>query len=184
MRAVTRLAIILLIPLVVLSALLAAGLFMSTAFVVEFSVVNRTSEPILVTLLLAIFSVAGMWFVKNNDAAPGQPGTSLISLAELLPIDALDRIALTRGGGQKLVFERQGGNWFQTEPFLYPMELFSIRQLAVEALQLETSGRIVPVESGGSGETGEVDVAAMGFRPPRATIEYQWPQGSTSFQRW
>lgn len=49
MRAVTRLAIILLIPLVVLSVLLAAGLFMTTAFVVQFSVVNRTSEPILVT---------------------------------------------------------------------------------------------------------------------------------------
>ncbi len=61
-------------------------------------------KPTIIALILAIFSVAGMWFVKNNDASPGQTGIGLISLADLLPLNALDRIALSRGGGQKLVF--------------------------------------------------------------------------------
>lgn len=136
-------------------------------------------KPTIIALLLAIFSVAGMWFVKNNDASTGQPGEGMISLADLLPVDDLDRIALSREDGQNLVFERRGGQWFQTEPFPYPMELFSIRQLAVQAVQLETAGRIALVEPGGPDET---DVAAMGFSPPRATIEYHWPQGSLTIE--
>ncbi len=62
------------------------------------------TKPTIIALILAIFSVAGMWFVKNNDASTGRTGEGMISLADLLPVNALDRIALSRGGGQKLVF--------------------------------------------------------------------------------
>lgn len=133
-------------------------------------------KPTIIALILAIFSVAGVWFVKNNDAAPGRTGEGMISLADLLPVNDLDRIALSREDGQNLVFERRGRQWFQTEPFPYPMVSYSIRQLAAQAVQLGTAGRIVPVDP------GDADDKAMGFSPPRATIEYQWPQGSLTIE--
>lgn len=112
------------------------------------------------------------------------PGAQRVLAASQLPIDEVSRITLKRAGESPLVFEKSPGAnadgaaiWNQTQPFAHPMELFSIRQLAQQALELEAIDAVQParLSEGMSKES-------LGLSPPLAEIVYEWSGGSLALK--
>jgi hypothetical protein len=126
-------------------------------------------KPTIVVVVLAVIGVVVVVLLRRGEpeAAPTQRDV-LLSAAQL-PVDAVTRITLERRGEPKLVFVRGADGWTQTEPFAHPMDPFSIRQLASLAGQVEVVKRLVP---------GDQEGADLGLQPPRATVTYEWPNGT------
>jgi hypothetical protein len=103
----------------------------------------------------------------SGDVSRGE-GVGLQALQQL-PVDEVPKISLRRENESPMVFHRTQGRWEQAEPFPFPMDLFSIRQFAVHAMQVARAGTFdrVTLDETTSDE-------AMGFNPPRATLEFEW----------
>lgn len=132
----------------------------------------------LITMIVAAGCVSGMFYMMRLDTSPGRANATIatLSLASMLPINEIDRISLQREGEPELVYERFDGVWMQVEPFPFRMDPFSIRQLAMIAMQLERELEIVEVQ------VDDGDLASRGFDPPRATIRYQWRDESLALE--
>ena len=137
----------------------------------------------IIVVILALIGVAAMMLAGGNDAGRHrlQPKAHRLLTAAQFPIDEFTRITLKRPGDKTLVFQRSGANWNQTEPFGYPMDPFSIRQLAVLAGELEIVDQIDPSDlQGGSGGSvgGGQSLTTLALQPPAAEIVYEWSGGS------
>jgi hypothetical protein len=136
----------------------------------------------IIALLLALVSLAAMWRFGGADLgglrAVGEGPRRLLSSSDL-PIDQVERITLKRGDDQAMTFERESGGaeWKQTQPFAFPMDPFSIRQMAVAARELEVVDRIAPDALG-----ADQSLTTLQLSPPAAEITYQWPGGSLTLE--
>jgi len=133
----------------------------------------------IIAVLLALLSVAAAYFAWRQDqqsaSAADQSARRLFTRDEI-PVDAVERITLTRAGAPPMVFERRSGEWMQTQPVEYPVDVFSMRQLAIAAQELEAVGEPLP----SSADDGSL--ATMSLDPPLAILTLDWPGGSKSFQ--
>jgi hypothetical protein len=134
----------------------------------------------IIVVLLAAACLAAMLYVRNQDAtrtAQGSQSRRLLTEAQL-PLEQLERITLSRSQGNvRMAFAREGANWKQVEPFEYPMDAFSIRQLANAARELEVSG----VVDAASISTAD-GLTSIGLQLPAAQLTYEWPSGSLSLE--
>ena len=136
------------------------------------------------TVILCIIAVLGVAAaIAVHRAEPAGQSRSLASFRPLfasgvVPVEVVDCITLQREGEPAHVFVRDDDRWRQTEPFDYPMDAYSIQQLA----DLAEALNVVEVldEDVLSGSPGSE--AAMGLDPPRATIAIAWPGGSVELK--
>ncbi|HRP62998.1 MAG TPA: DUF4340 domain-containing protein [Phycisphaerales bacterium] len=136
-----------------------------------------TAKPTIITFVLAIISAfVALWSVRAESVATKTNHDEASSLMPAsFPVDAVDRIVVERtprgaASPMHLVFTRSESGWTQAEPFVYPMDPFSMRQIAVAAVQTRIVDRLMPSRSG---ETS-VTPAGLGFDPPEAIITYAW----------
>ena len=136
-------------------------------------------KPTILVLLLATLGVVGAILVSQHDLrGDGKTaGPTVVLSREQLPIDQVTSITLRRGDEPTLVFQRSERGWQQTEPFAHPLDMFSIRQLLVQAGHIEVTEQLDPRElQGGRSEE------ALALNPPRAELTLQWPDGAVTLQ--
>ena len=143
----------------------------------------KSTIIVFVLAIVCVFAASYVWYGQqalawigldefgskstNNDLS--DEGTNIsgrvFSRAEL-PVDDVSRITLERRDQPTLIFERDTlGQWWQVEPFRYPLDPFSIRKLPVLASEL-TSSADAEVDS-------ENDDDSLGFNPPLASITFE-----------
>ncbi len=133
----------------------------------------------IIVLLAASFGVGAMLWVSRGDGQPSlveATSRRLLTLSQL-PIDQVTRIAVKRGDDEAWVFQRTESAWKQVEPFEYPMDPFSIRQIASLARELEVVETIDP-QAFGSAQ----DLASVSLHPPLAQVRYEWPGGTVTLE--
>jgi len=125
----------------------------------------------IILFIIAVISVAAALYTWQNDAFNHEAVETRFALfeANALPVDSVERITLTRRGGETMIFERNGAEWRQTGPIHHRMDPFSIRKFAADASRLEAVSRIEP----GAQQSPE----ALGFDPPLATLTFAWSGG-------
>ncbi len=129
------------------------------------------TKPTIFIILLAALLVASDWAVRRWDRERTPPvigATPLFTEAEF-PVDTVDHITLRRGAEPELTFTRREGQWAQTAPFPFPVDIYSMRQLILSAAQLET---VNTLDASDASQMND-----LGLNPPRATITYGWPDG-------
>ena len=136
-------------------------------------------KPTIVVLLLATIGVVIAVTLWRSDQSSGGmfTGPTLLLSPDRLPIDDVQTITLRRANEPALVFERGARGWQQSEPFSHPMDIFSIRQLLVQAARVEVTERLSPQQL-----QGRRSEAALGLDPPQAELTLQWPQGAVTLQ--
>ena len=146
--------------------------------------------PTIIVLLVAIVGVIAMLRIGWDGPQPQFRGRSLdtagarLLQSSQLPVDDITRITLKRRGEAPLVFERSKkatadgtAVWNQTQPFAHPMELFSIRQLAQQALELDAIDSVALGPLNKSERPG-VSRESLGLSPPLAEVVYEWSSGT------
>ncbi len=138
-------------------------------------------KPTICTLVVAALSVALLVWVRGMAAGAEDDRAMLARRLALdaLPVDDVNRITLHRAGEEPLVFQRDGIDWLQVEPFAYTMDPYSIRQLIVLARNLQA---IDSIEAESSESRGPSTAAGLGLDPPLATIQYEWPAGEMTLR--
>ena len=136
-------------------------------------------KPTILVLLLAMLGVVGAVLVWQRDLeGDGKTaGPTVVLSREQLPIDQVTTITLRRGDEPTLVFQRSDRGWQQIEPFAHPLDMFSIRQLLVQAAHIEVTEQLDPRELQGARST-----EALALDPPRAELTFQWPDGAVTLQ--
>jgi hypothetical protein len=139
----------------------------------------RTSRTIILVVLAAL-SVLGAWQHHRRTTSGEDAGTQLVRekllTAKELPVDAVTEITLQRADAAALTFRRDARGWTQVEPFAFPMDPFSIRQMAVQAAEMQVTERIA-LTGDDATETGAA-LATLGLDPPRCVVTYHWEGGS------
>ena len=131
------------------------------------------------TIILCLVAMAGVAAaIVVEHAGPRRDdrvaeGRRRLLAPGALPVDAVSRITLLRAGEERVVLERSGEEWRQTEPVAHPMDSYSIRQLIGDAAAAEAIDRVVP---------DTADESALGLAPPRAELRFEWPGGSLSMK--
>lgn len=136
---------------------------------------NMKIGSTIIVLILAVAGVIAMLRIGwDEDGRKTLAAKSLrLPGVSQLPVDELTRIRLQRAGEPAMVFERSGASWNQTQPFPYPMDAFAIRQLAVQARDLEVFDSLDPAALGGG-----LSAETLALNPPAAEIHYEWSGGS------
>jgi hypothetical protein len=132
----------------------------------------------ILVFVLALLGVGAMLRSIHAGSATAPPAAAqrLLIQAAQLPIDQLEKIALNRAQ-DAWVFVRSGTQWQQSAPFAYPMDGFSIRQLAEQALRLHVIEKFDPASLPAS-----LTIQSLQLDPPAATITYSWPGGSLTLR--
>lgn len=104
--------------------------------------------------------------------APRESSESVRTRAALLAPGALDpenlaEVVVEREGVRHR-FERRGEHWWQTEPVEHAADGWSVRQLAVRALKLES---VRSVRASAAGDSAQ-DLAEVGLAPPLARVTF------------
>ena len=136
-------------------------------------------KPTIAVLVLATIGVVSAVLVWQRDLeGDGRTaGPTVVLSREQLPIDHVTTITLRRGDEPTLVFQRSERGWQQIEPFAHPLDIFSIRQLLVQAAHIEVTEQLDPHElQGGRSEE------ALALNPPRAELTFRWPDGAVTLQ--
>ena len=130
-------------------------------------------------VVLALIGVVAMILAGGTDTARRRTisKTQRLLTPAQFPVDEIARITMKRPSDKTVVFERQGANWSQIQPFAYPMDPFSIRQLAVLAGELEIFDRIDPADLHGG-----PSLATLALQPAAAEIIYEWSGGTMTIQ--
>lgn len=136
------------------------------------------TRPTIIAFVIAVLGVVAAFIVASTDAIDHQTAGARhrVLAPGRLPTDKINRITLQRGTQPMLVLELRGSRWWQTQPFMYPMNIFSIRQLMVQATELEYVSIIEP--TGNNGDS----LAALSLHPPNAVITYEWENRSLGFE--
>ncbi|MEM7229560.1 MAG: DUF4340 domain-containing protein [Planctomycetota bacterium] len=124
-------------------------------------------RPTIIVFVLAVISVTGAMLFDRQQRTAG--AATDLATVQLLPtdfsVDDVDVIELQRGDGTPMVFTRDGTGWWQTEPFRFPMDPFSIRQLAVIARELAVRD-VIEIKN----DDASTSRAALRLEPPAATL--------------
>lgn len=130
-------------------------------------------KPTIIATTLAIIAVLAALYTYRSDShadiARGELTMVPLVTAEQLPIDLVSRITVTRAGQPPMVFNRTGLDWMQVEPFAFPMDAYSMRQMSAVAHQVQVVQRLGKDELAGS-----LTEQALGLNPPEAEIIYEW----------
>jgi len=127
------------------------------------------ARPTIVALVLAVIGVIGVVILYRDDLAGGGAVLPVLPGATEIPVDAVDRLTVTRLGEAAMNFQRTADGWMQVEPLSFPVNTFSMRQFGVQATALQVVRALEP------GDRAAVDV---GLDEPRATVTWSWPTGS------
>ncbi|MCC6907928.1 MAG: DUF4340 domain-containing protein [Phycisphaerales bacterium] len=121
----------------------------------------------LIVLVLAVVAGVVAIIKLRNPAPPSttQPaaGTRLLSPDEFNP-DDVTRISVEKGD-EHYTFERDGEQWWQTEPVRFEMVTWSIRMLATSAADLTISETIAARDL-----KGDLTAEKLGLDPAMATV--------------
>lgn len=139
--------------------------------------------PTIIVLVLAAAGCVLVW----RGGMMGTPGAAtqtndrtasrrLITDAQL-PVSSITSITLKRAGETTLVYERQGTEWVQTQPFSHTMEPFSIRQLAQQVQEMEFIDVIQPADL-----RDGLSLASLSLQPPAAELTFQWLDGTMNLE--
>ncbi|NNM25617.1 MAG: DUF4340 domain-containing protein [Phycisphaerales bacterium] len=121
---------------------------------------NVRATVVMVTLAI-IGVIAAVMFERLDAGDAGAGGAATIALVpETLTAERVDAITLDRADATALRFERDGATWRQTTPFAYPMDAFSIEQLA--RLATKTRGHAIDADG--------LTLESVGLTPPRAVL--------------
>jgi hypothetical protein len=134
----------------------------------------------ILAVILASMCVLALWRFGGADLGglrSEETGPRRLLSPTELPVDKVDQIALRRDGGEPLVFKRVGADWRQVAPFEFPMDPFSIKQLAQTARELEVADQMGPDALG-----SEQTPVTLQLAPPAAEITYQWAGGSLTLE--
>ncbi len=125
----------------------------------------------IITFFIAVLSVVAAIVTAGTDSISTATESARHRLlgAGRLPLEKVDRITLQRGEQPVWEFERRGGQWWQVQPFEYPMQIFSMRQLISQAIDLEY---VSVIETGDAASAGSL--AALSLEPPDAVVTYGW----------
>ncbi len=137
-----------------------------------------STKPTIVVVILAVIGVVAavvLWRATPGEAVTSGPPGGGVRLAATagVPVEAVDRITLARLDEPTLVFARADGGWMQIEPFRYPMQFYSMRQLAELAAEITVVARIDPQEQSGTD---------LGLDPPLTVLTCGWPDGEVTLQ--
>jgi hypothetical protein len=124
----------------------------------------------ILRLPIALLLAAAFWVLAWK--APRESSESTRARAALLAPGALDpenlaELVLEREGVRHR-FERRGELWWQTEPVEHAADGWSVRQLAVRALKLES---VRSVRASSAGEPAQA-LAEVGLAPPLARVTF------------
>lgn len=136
-------------------------------------------KPTIIALIFALLAVFAAFQKHRSDQAVGpRIETRLTPLVsqDQLPVDAVTRIRLVRQNEPPMVFQRDGLTWMQIEPFTFPMDAYSMRQLVAVAHQVQIVQRLSPDELDDT-----FTEQSLGLDPPTAVIDYEWEGGSWHF---
>jgi hypothetical protein len=130
----------------------------------------------IIVFVLAVVGVIAAIVVERNDrqAVAAHIDTTIDLLPASFRVNDVDRITLRRGD-ETLIFARDETGWWQTSPFRFPMDPFSIRQLVVLASEL----RVLDVIETQPGDKA-TSLAALRLDPPAATLTFGWGEESAS----
>ena len=120
--------------------------------------------PIALLLAAALGYLA--WKAPRESGESVRGRTALLSPGALDP-ENLAEVVLERGGVRHR-FERRGELWWQTEPVAHAVDGWSVRQLAVRALKLES---VRSVRASSAGEPAQ-SLAEVGLDPPLARVTF------------
>jgi len=124
----------------------------------------------LIVLVLAV--VAGIVAIIKLKTPPtpvteaSLAGTRLLD-PSLFDPDKVTRIAIDRADGERIVFEKTGDDWWQTEPARFQMVTWSIRMLATSAADLTISRTIAKNDL-----KGDQSAEKLGLAPPMGIVTY------------
>ena len=102
----------------------------------------------IVVVVLALVGGVAAWLIHRGQGQGGRvtaPGPARALLApERLPVDEVTEVVLAREGERPIVMRRGDTEppWRQVEPFVHPLDPFSVRQLMVQASQLVVTDTI------------------------------------------
>ena len=133
----------------------------------------------IITFVIAVLCVVAAFVTAGTDRIETSSDAQQRRLlgVDRLPIEQVERITLQRGAQQRWVFERRAGQWWQVEPFEYPMQIFSMRQLISLAVDLEYVSVLEPEH-----DAGTASLAALSLDPPNAVVTYEWGEESIGFE--
>jgi hypothetical protein len=139
----------------------------------------QSFKPTIIVLILAALGVAAMVAVARRDQSQARPigQREMLLSKQRLPDDEIVRITLQRRNDRELVFERTASGWVQSRPFAHPMDAFSVRQLAQQALQLEVMERLTPTDLPSS-----LSLSTLSLDPPEASVTYEWSGDSLTLK--
>ena len=117
--------------------------------------------------LLVILVGFCAWLVRGMTVnASVASGPSRVFADAPFEVDTIDRLAISREGGEELVFVRGPEGWRQAQPFDVAADGFAVRELLVTLADLEQSRRFE------SSELPEgASPAGLGLDPPLAVVE-------------
>lgn len=129
-------------------------------------------------ILLALLVIIAAYFViveKNAQTTAereriaarqtDQPGTPVF-LADRFPTESITHIELEYKDQPRVVIDKQGENWRQTQPVDFALNTWSARQLVDAAAGLRYSQRFTPADQ------GMPSLADVSLSPPLASIIY------------
>ena len=119
-----------------------------------------------IALLLAAALGVLAWKAPRESGESTRARTALLAPGALDP-ENLAELVLERGGVRHR-FERRGELWWQTEPVEHAADGWSVRQLAVRALKLES---VRSVRASSAGEPAQ-SLAEVGLAPPLARVTF------------
>ncbi|MBI1303457.1 MAG: DUF4340 domain-containing protein [Phycisphaera sp.] len=122
-----------------------------------------------IALILAVAFGVLAWKAPRESTEATRARTALLSTGALDP-ENLAEVVVEREGVRHR-FERRGELWWQTEPVVHAADGWSVRQLAVRALKLE-SVRSVAAAAPGAGEGEGQGLAEVGLDPPLARVTF------------
>lgn len=136
-------------------------------------------RPTLIAMLLAVITGAAafaLWRSDTGSSSSSTPESALLSGDEF-PGAQINRIELQRGADERFVFARDDRGWMQVEPFLHPVDEFSIGQLVQIAANLRV-GRTLASNTADA----NADDASLGLSPPRGVVRYAWDGGELTLR--
>jgi len=126
----------------------------------------RLPIAVLAAVLLGVLA----WNAPRGQSQQARTRTAILAAGALDP-ENLAEVVIEREGVRHR-FERRGELWWQTEPVAHAADGWSMRQLAVRALRLESVRSVSIAPAASSGTAAERSLAEVGLDPPLARVGF------------